>query len=453
MRSFISTAAGSALFAVTLFFLSPLAADDAASAGDHDWPAWRGQARLGEWSETGIIGEFPEGGPEVAWRVPIKGGYGGPAVAGGRIFATDFEPEPKSYDGTERLLCLSEETGELLWEHSWRVNTKGTQKKYANGPRATPTVDGNLVFIQGSMGHLIALNISDGTVAWSHDLVAEYGTLIPIWGMAGSPLVDGEKLIVVVGGDPGAKVMAFDKTTGKEIWRSLDADAGPGYSSPVIVEAGGARQLIVWHPAGVDSLNPETGKPYWAIPTPTSMGQSVMTPVLAGNNLIVSGSANGTTLIALGTSEPTAELVRQDPNRAKRDEGLYAFMSTPMVDGDYMYGIDYNGSLRCVNHVTNELMWTTFEPSEDASLATAFIVKNGDRYFINNDRGELIIADLSPEGYEEISRTQLLKADNPNFAGGRRELGMVNWVHPAYANGHIVHRNDREIIRVKLKRD
>jgi len=450
MRSVYSFSAAAALLAVALFSPSLLAADDAA-AGANDWPAWRNQDRLGEWRETGTISEFPEGGPEVSWRVPIKGGYGGPAVAAGRVYATDFDPDPKSYDGTERLLCLNEESGEIIWEHTWRVNTRGTQAKYANGPRATPTVDGDLVYIQGSMGDLIAVNVADGSVAWEHDLVEEFGAIIPMWGISGSPLVDGEKLLVIVGGEPGAKVMAFNKTTGEEIWRSLGPEAGPGYSSPMIIEAGGTRQLIAWHPKGVDSLDPETGKPFWRIDTPTSMGQSIMTPVVAGNSLIVSGSSFGTTMIALGETEPTAELLRQDPNRSKRDDGLYAFMSTPVIDGDYMYGNDYNGSVRCVNHVTNELMWTTFEPSEDVGIANVFMVRNGAQFFITNEAGELIIAKLSPQGYEEIGRTKLVDADNPNFAGGRRASGMVNWVHPAYANGHIVHRNDQEIVRVNLK--
>jgi outer membrane protein assembly factor BamB len=411
-----------------------------------DWPEWRGKGRNGIWTESGILDKFPEKGLTAVWRTPIHGGFAGPAVAAGRVFVTDFK-RSSGKKGMERALCLDEKSGKILWTREWDADYQGIS--YDTGPRATPTVDGDRVYIIGGSGTLLCLNARTGDVIWRKDYVKDYRMQMPTWGIASAPLVDGDRLIAIVGGQPDAKVIAFDKMTGKEIWRALPSDFEQGYSQPVIVAARGTRQLIIWDPTAVVALDPATGKTYWQHPFRINLSLTLATPVFDGSRLLVSSFYNGSMLLDLA-KEKASVIWKGKSNSEINTDGLHAVVNTPVIDGDYIYGICSYGQFRCLNLKTGERIWETMEVTkEKARWASGFIVRHGDRYFINNDRGELIIAKLSAQGYQEISRTQLIKpTSNP---GNRRELGAVNWSHPAYANRHIVARNDEEIISVSLK--
>lgn len=420
-----------------------------------DWPEWRGAGRTGIWTEEGILDTFAETGLEFTWRVPVHHGYAGPAVADGRVFVTDFEESDEPLAGTERVLALNEETGEILWTHTWEVSTRGVQAKYANGPRATPTVDGDRVYVLGMMGDLFCLNVFKGEVLWQTNYGEAFNAILPMWGMSSPPLVEDDLLICLVGGDPDALVVAFNKLDGEVAWRSGEATGGPGYAPPVIIESGGARQLIAFHPTGIHSMNPETGDIYWEKPYKVSMGQSIPTPIFDGSLLSITSASHGIRVYEMDDSEPGAMTLWGSTTGNKScADGLHSFMSTPYLLNGYVYGVCGNGQLRGLNALTGERLWATQEATEDSRIAEAFLVRQADRFFINNDRGELIIAKLTPKGYEEISRTKLIKPTNPNYAGRSRarEFGAVNWTHPAYANGHIVHRNDEEIVRASLLR-
>ena len=416
----------------------------------NDWPEWRGEGRRGIWSETGTLEKFPSKGLEPVWRVPIGGGYSGPAVANSRVFVTDFTLK-QGARGTERLIALDEPTGRILWTREWAADYSGLS--YAYGPRATPTVDGDRVYVLGAKGILLCLRVTTGEVLWQRDYVKDYNTEVPTWGMVGAPLVDGERLICLVGGQPDAKVVAFNKLTGKEIWRALNSDSEPGYNPPLIIEFGGTRQLIIWHPTALASLDPANGKILWQQPFRVQAGLTVATPVLSGDRLLVSSFYNGSRLFRLDPRRPASELLWQGSSNSEIDsDGLHALITTPVIDGDYIYGVCSYGQFRCLDARTGRSIWETFAVTgEHARWACAHIVRNGNRYFINNDRGELIIARLSPSGYQEISRTKVIKPTTPD--AGRRELGAVNWSHPAYANRHIILRNDEEILRYSLEKE
>ena len=185
-----------------------------------DWPQWRGVDRAAVWNDTGVVARFPDDGLTVTWRAPVRAGFAGPAVAGGRVFVLDYdETEPRTMDGTERLIALDENTGEVLWTHEWTTTYRMLMFTYATGPRATPTVDGDRVYVTGSTGRILCLNAETGVVLWEKDTVAEYDTNIPIWGTSSAPLIDDDRVIFLIGGEPDALVMAFDKYTGKEVWR------------------------------------------------------------------------------------------------------------------------------------------------------------------------------------------------------------------------------------------
>jgi outer membrane protein assembly factor BamB len=429
------------IFALTLAITSlSLYADD--------WPEWRGKGRLGVWNESGILDEFPKDGLAIQWRTPINGGFAGPSVADGRVFVTDFT-RALNTKGSERILCLDEKTGRILWTQKWDADYIGLMDTYAIGPRATPTVDGDRVYVLGAKGALVCLKVKTGEIVWKHDYVKDYDTQVPTWGMTGAPVVDGDRLIALVGGAGNAKVMAFDKRTGKEIWRSLSSEhEEPGYAQPIIFEAGGMRQLILWHPLAVVSLDPATGKVNWSQPFKVHNNVNLATPVMHDSRLLISSFYNGSLLLDL--SKPQATKIWQGKSDSEIDtDGLHSLVSTPVFDGDYIYGVCGYGQFRCLRAKTGERVWESLAVTgEKARWSTALIVRNGDRFFINNDHGDLIIAKLSPEGYREISRTKLIKpTSNP---GNRRQLGVVNWSQPAYANKHIIARNDEEIISASL---
>lgn len=426
---------------------SPIVADD--------WTQWRGEGRLGVWHESGVVDEMPAE-LKFTWRVPVKTGFAGPAVADGRVFVTDWEldPESRTLDGTERAIALDEQTGEVLWTREWPTTYRMLMGSYAVGPRATPTVDGDRLYVVGASGALLCLEAATGEVVWQKDYRADYNSYVPTWGIASAPLVDGDKLIAIVGGEPGALVVAFDKRTGEELWRAVDVVGEMGYGQPVIYEAGGARQLIVWHAAALVSLDPETGDVYWEETWEAGAGMSVATPVKSGDYLFVTQFYNGPMMMRLNQDRPTAALLWKGDSRSEMPDGtdgLHSLITTPVIAGDYIYGVGSYGELRGLDARTGERLWMSDEMTAQARWGTAFMVKNGDRYFVNNDDGYLMIAEFTPSGYVERGRAFLIEPTSSAGFGARRLFDRdVSWSHPAYANRHIIHRNDHEIVRASL---
>lgn len=415
-----------------------------------DWPQWMGPGRDDQWLETGVLETFPEGGPKVLWRAPVAGGYAGPAVADGKVYVTDFvkeEGEAKNdpggrvdLKGKERVLCFDAQGGAPIWTHEYDCEYKIS---YPAGPRATPTVADGKVYTLGSEGRLCCLDAATGDELWFKELKAEYKVDAPIWGFCGHPLVDGRKLICLVGGE-GTVAVAFDKDTGAEIWRALSAPE-PGYCPPSIIEAGGVRQLLIWHPKALNSLNPETGEMYWSQPLEPSYGMSITRPMRYGDYLFASGIGEVCAVYKLDAAKPAAEEVW----RGTKDDSLYCANSTPLIEEGVIYGADCGkGTLRAAKLENGERLWETFAPTTGgerrAAHGTCFLTKNGDRYFLFSETGDLIIARLTPEKYEEISRAHLLEPTNEAF--GR----SVVWTHPAYANRCCYVRNDQELICVSL---
>ena len=425
-----------------------------------DWPQWRGAGRLAVWNETGIVEQLPDA-LKVTWRVPIGSGYAGPAIAEGRVFVTDWvdDPDSRTMDGIERLFALDEETGAILWTHEWATTYRMLMASYATGPRATPTIDDDRVYVLGATGHLICLDVTEGRVLWQKDYANEFDSTIPTWGTSSPPLVDGDKLIAVVGGKPDAMVVAFDKHTGEEVWRAIETMGQMGYSPPVIYNAGGVRQLIIWHPAALASLNPDNGTLYWEQAWEAGAGMAIATPVKHNDYLLVSQLYNGSMMMRLNQDRPDARMLWKGQGGSPDDPtGLHSAIMTPLVIGDSIYGLDINGELLRLDARTGVKIWEDLEMTTEARerwgtprWATAFMVRHGDRYFANTDDGYLLIARLTPEGYQELGRVRLIEPTHANGFGARRDWDrIVNWTHPAYANRHIVQRNDTEIIRASL---
>ena len=418
-----------------------------------DWPQWLGPERDGVWRETGILARLPASGLKYRWRAPIGGGYSGPAVANGRVYVMDRQfaigvRNPADafsrgeIPGSERVLCLNESNGRILWQHEYNC---AYTVSYASGPRVTPAVAGEKVYTLGAEGNLLCLDAEKGTVIWSNDFKKTFRIKTPMWGFAGHPLVDGKKLICLAGGQ-GSVAVAFDKDSGKELWRALSSKE-PGYAPPMICDLAGKRQLIIWDPEAVNSLDPETGKVIWMYPLRPSIrsGMSIPTPRQIGDLLFLTSFYNGSLLLRVGSDGPSA--VWQSKKVSETDtDGLHSVMAAPLIENGYVYGPCSYGQFRCLKLETGERLWETFAPTSGKSMrwGNAFIVKNGDRAFLFSERGDLIIAKLTPKKYEELSRAHLL--DPVNRDPGR----PVVWSHPAFANRAIYARNDQEIVCVSL---
>ena len=441
-----------------------------ATLSAEEWPQWRGADRLGTWTESGILREFPDEGLIVKWRAPVGGGFAGPAVAGGRVFVLDYaETEPRTMDGIERIQALDEESGAVLWTQEWATTYRMLMFSYASGPRATPTVDGDRVYLTGATGRIFCLDAATGKVIWTKDTVSEYDAYIPVWGTSVAPLVDGDRVILVVGGEPDALVMAFDKHTGEELWKALAPRTEMGYSQTTIIEAGGARQLLVWHPWGLSSLDPATGALYWEEPFPGGQAPIADT-VRSDSYLLVSGFYTGSMMMRLSPDRPAATLLWKDAGSDRilergvevaEADGLHSNITTPLIVGDYIYGIGSHGHVRALRADTGERIWEAEGLTTRNRWGSAHFVQHEDRYFVYNENGELIIAQFTPEGYVELGRTHLLNPTSRTGygpsrpgSGSRRRHGqsdrLVVWSHPAFANRHVVLRNDEEIIRVSL---
>lgn len=397
-----------------------------------DWPQWRGPTRDAVWRETGIVDSFPPDGPRILWRAEVGYGYASPVVANGRVYLTDAKlTEP---DAVERVLCFNAEDGTPMWSYEyvprypkWVFTPEGHR-----GPTPTPIVHDGKLHVLGGMGTLFCFDAANGAILWKKDLVADFEMQVPDFGTDASPLIEGDLLILLIGGKPGAGVVALDRHTGREAWRSLD-ERRP-YSSPVVISAGGERQLILWTQKAVTSLDPRTGHLWWRIENPIT-DYSVATPVHVGDRLLVGGL-----MLRLDADKPHASTLW--PERISRR--VLSNTSTPLLRGGFVYSARSGGGLLCLNADTGEEVWRNDTVTEPLSGTSIHLTPLADRVMIYTEKGELVIARLSPAGYEEISRAALIVPTYP--FGGRN----VTWSPPAFANRCVFARTDRQLVCASL---
>jgi outer membrane protein assembly factor BamB len=406
-----------------------------------DWPQWGGPQRDLVWREDGIVDSLPKGELPRMWTVPIGAGYSGPAVAYGRVFVTDRIAD----ENRERVLCFDADDGTPLWSRQYKAPYSIS---YPLGPRTTPTVDGELVYTLGAVGHLLCLRADSGEVVWRKDLPKDFGTELPTWGMASSPLVDGKQLIVMAGGSDGALVVSFDKLTGKELWRALD-DPAVGYAPPVIYEFAGKRQLIIWHQSHISSLDPATGNLLWQHEHPVREALTVAMPRKLGSRLFVSSFYEGPLMLDLGEDGVSPQVVWDGAGGTEtRNNSIHSIMPTPVVTEDIIYGVSSYGQLRCLETKNGEMIWENRKPTGEGRWWNAFIIPLGEldsgRAFLANEQGELILAEITREGYRELGRAKLIEPLQPI------QRRKTVWSHPAFAMRSVFARNDKELIRVNL---
>lgn len=411
-----------------------------------DWPDWRGPTRDGRWHETGIIDKFESAELKASWRVPISSGYSGPTVADGRVYVTDRVIREADPMQVERIHCFDASTGKNLWTHTYACPYRDVS--YDAGPRASVIIDEGLAYALGTMGHFKCLDARSGEIRWERDLNEEYKIRMPIWGIAAAPIIEDDLIIVQIGGE-GACLVAFDKKTGQEKWKALD-DA-PSYSAPIIIDQAGKRVLVCYTGERVVGVSPATGELYWAEPFPARrMVIGIASPVLWRDYLFISNFFDGCMLLKLDRDElKVAKVWQRAGEDEKNTDGLHSIISTPYIKDGYIYGVDSYGELRCLDLKTGERVWESDKAVPRARWATIHFVEHAKHMWLFNERGELIIADLSPQGYKEISRAKLLDPTKEQL----RERDGVCWSHPAFARKHIFQRNDKELVSASLAKE
>jgi outer membrane protein assembly factor BamB len=408
----------SRLFVLVLFF----SWQGAVSAAD--WPQWRGAARKSRWPQEGLPDRLPD---KLAprWKQSIGGGYGGIAVSSGKVYVLDRQSDPRE---VERVSCLDAATGKRLWTHEYAV--RYGKMEYGNGPRSTPAVHRGKVYTLGALGHLFCLGAESGKVLWSCDTVKVFKGRVPTWGHACSPLVDGNRLIVGVGGQPGACLLALDIDTGKELWRSLDDR--PGYSSPIVIDTGKWRQLVYFTPQRVVGLEPATGKIFWSVPFEgITYDVSISDVVWADGVLLASNYWSGSKAIQLDEHGMSPKVVWHG-------NALSLLMSTPLVRGKHVYALDRFRGLKCIEMRSGKVIWEGEHITPRGTNPHASLVwLDDERALILNTPGELLLVKLTPAGLEKRGKAAV--------------IGKT-WAHPGFGDGCVFARSDSEIVCVPLAR-
>jgi outer membrane protein assembly factor BamB len=361
-----------------------------AALGAADWPQFLGPNRNGSSPETGLLTKWGAEGPKVVWKVEGGEGYSGIAVVRGSLYTV------VQRSGEEVLLSLDVKNGKEVWKRSLGPAYKN---QYGDGPRSTPTVDGERLFVQSATGGLFCVEAATGKVLWQHDLFKEYKAKNLSWGVSASPLVDGD-LVMTMPGDPGG-VVAFNKQTGKQVWKTADDKAG--YSSPVTMTAGGKKQAIFFTAVGVLAVEPADGKELWRVPWKTEYDVNIATPLVIGDRVFVSSGENvGCAMLAPAASGP--------PKVLWEDKGpksvMKSYWATAVYHDKHIYGCssehDPPAFIRCVNAETGKEVWSTNRfPMCNLTLTDGHL-------YIVTVPGELIVAAATPKGYEEKGRAKVL---------------------------------------------
>jgi outer membrane protein assembly factor BamB len=397
-----------------------------------DWPQWRGPARDGHSGETGLFKNWGEKGPELAWQaVGLGQGYSGVSVAGGKIFTSG-----NVKDG-QAIVAISAADGKQLWSTTM---TSSVPRHGHTGARTTPSVDAERLYVVTSNGSIACLSVSSGEILWQRDFVKEWkGRMMSGWGFSESPLVDGDRLLCTPGG-PEAGIVALDKMTGKEIWRSKIKETGrkkgAGYSSIVVSNGGGVKQYVQLMGTGVVGVRASDGKHLWTYNKVANGTANISTPIVTGDYVFAStGYGTGSALLKLKATD----------DGVKADEVYFLGSSTlqnkhggmVLVDG-YIYCGHGNGSGMpiCVELETGKVAWGPI--SEPRRGETSVIYADGHIVY-RFQNGEVALVEATPFGFKQKG---LFK---PVFQQGR------SWAHPTIANGKLYLREQDRLMCYKLK--
>lgn len=377
-----------------------------------DWPQFRGPERNGLSKETGLLKQWPAGGPRLAWKATGLGeSHTTVSVARGKIFGMGLV-------GTEeKVWALEEKTGKQLWsvKIADRIDLQGRQGGY--GSRATPTIEGDVLYTIGVAGDVLCMRVRDGSIIWRKNLVSDFGGQVPTWGYSESPLIDGEKLVVTPGGQ--SAMVALDKKTGATIWKSPLRNR-VSYSSAQTALVNGQKQYIQFLADGVFGLSATDGKPIWNYTSPAG-GQwrdiNCSMP-LYKDGMVFAATAyeKGGGLVKLGEGQAQEQYFLRE---------LLNHHGGMVLVGDYIYGTGAR-SLYCVEFKTGKIVW------EDRSPGKGSITYADGMLYVRNERGPVTLVEANPKEY--VQRGQFEQPDRT------REPA---WAYPVVANGRLyIHDQD-----------
>jgi outer membrane protein assembly factor BamB len=363
----------------------------AAGVRADDWPHWLGPHRDGSSPETGLLTTWPSTGPKILWKARGGEGYSSVAVADGRAITL------VQRDGSEIVTAFDAVKGKPLWS----VPIASAYKNdYGNGPRSTPSIDGNLVFVQSATGPLVCLKTDNGDIVWKKDILKDFGGKNLTWGLSASPFILGDVLVALPGAK-GASVAVFNKKTGDLVWKAGSDEAA--YATPIIVTVGGERQIIVFNAAGLVALNPNQGKELWRVPWVTEFKCNIATPLVVGDLMFVSsGESVGCAVFKL-KADSAPDVLWQTKGKKSVMTNYWA---TSVVHDGHLYGFsgefDKRIDLNCVELTTGKLKWSQKDFGKGAvTLADGHL-------FITTKKGDLVLVRATPERYEEKGRVTAL---------------------------------------------
>jgi outer membrane protein assembly factor BamB len=402
----------------------------AGSSFSADWPQWRGSDRTGYAPANEPVPVTLQAEPKVVWRVPVGEGFASPVVSGGRVFHLD------NHDAQEIAHAADAATGREIWSTPIFSSHKDG---FGIGPRCTPVVDGDRVFVQSAKGEFQCLGAKDGRVIWRKNFVDDLGAIYigekgkaagaSRHGAAGAPLIDGDHIIVQVGGLNGASIVAFNKANGEVVWKSGSDQTA--YAAPIITTLAGVRQFISFTAEALIALDLRDGKPLWRVPLKTALGRHVTTPVVAGDTVIVASHQIG--LVATRVTKDGDKLAATE---AWVNKAMTINFSSPVAVGANLFGLGPNKNIVCIDAKTGQLSWEKtgiIQTSADKAEA-AFLVL-GKNILTLTDSGELVLFAADPHEYRELGRMQVCGA---------------TWCNPAFAGGRLYLRDARELICVQL---
>lgn len=392
-------------------------------APEAEWPQWRGPLRDGKSSETGLLKAWPEKGPAVGWTISNLGeGYGSLAIRGDRIYVqgtTGAAGEAKS-----AVFCLNRADGKTVWSVPFGPRV---EQDRGHGPRGTPTLDGDRLYVLTENGDLACLKASDGARVWSKNILKEYGGSNPKWLISESPLIDGNKLIVSPGGN-GAGIVALDKMTGAEIWRTKELGSETGYASSIIAEVGGVRSYINFTSSAAVGVRASDGKLMWSYTNAANRTANCSTPVFADNKVFFS-SAYGTGGALLNLTAEKGEIKAQEAYFTKEMMNHHGGMV--LVNG-YLYGFS-NAILTCIEFSTGKVMW------KDRSVGKGSLTYADGMLYLLGEKQLVGLAEANPQAYVEKGRFPIA------------DRGWDSWAHPVVLGGKLYIRNQNELTCYDVK--
>ncbi len=408
------------LFTLTLFCafaLMPLTIGH--TAPEAEWPQWRGPLRNGLSSETGFLKQWPAKGPAVTWSISNLGeGYGSLAVKADRIYVQGTS------GAASAIFCLNRADGKVIWSASLGPMVKESR---GNGPRSTPTLDGDRVYVLTENGDLACLRARDGSRIWSKNILKDYGGSNPGWLISESPLVDGNRLIVSPGGS-GAGIVALDKMTGAEIWHARELSDQAGYSSCIAADIGGVRTYMNFTSRAAVGVRASDGKLMFRHTNVANRTANCTTPVFADNKVFFS-SAYGTGAALLNLSAQNGEVRAQEAYFTKEMMNHHGGMV--LVNG-YLYGFS-NAILTCLDFNTGKVMW------RDRSVGKGSLTYADGMLFLLGENQMAGLAVANPEAYVERGRFAI------------KDLGRESWAHPVVVGGKLYIRNQNELTCYDVK--